>query len=752
MTAKKNTSTGPGQGDETQVQSLLSQRKTLAEELHGHTSRVQAEAALSPIFSADEATQMILLKRLVHEHDADAADLLLALHELAPEKTVRKEARRGLIQLAGAKVYPSWTPEPETSSVATPGANSAPRFWKGSVAQMRESGELQVILCWEQGLEQSETRLISFLLDFWEAGVKDFYTEVGSKRHIEEHISEMRRATRAAEAQADPAHSDTPVSFVDCTLAEGRRLLNEALSVNRWRKTEPHKDFRHHLPLVQQLVLHATEAGEDHGQTFISHGMEMDLVAANFAGAWAMGDFGLCYDLLTRGNALFEGHERAEWIEMRRNWADEAHPSHFEIYFLREREVQKASALWVPTSVLNARSNDAKEIELGWSLELTDTQLSGILPEMPMGTAVYKETGRRWFWTVFSLVQENGEWRISRIKDEGAAIQGLALDELQRRIKEHNDAVQKIMDEHTPDEPDAQQFFEEIIWRTWQILSLEDALRVKRPQDREVYEEAYNRAMSIRGVERAAVYAGELVTRFPDDPDHTVAVQRLGAVQVAMADRFASLGLTDMAEHFMELGETTLRATLSEDQPLSYLLLAELLVGREEYDKAEELLLHAREIAQEIDVRAQIEFDLASLALENERFADAQSYMERVAELVPNYPGLWATLGFIHRNQNNYPEAEVYYRRAIEEEPTDVRPYSELGSIYISQNQFEKARNVLSQGISTLPQSAHLRGLMSALYLDQGDRVRAAEYLAEAERLNPELEIVQVLREELKKK
>ena len=748
MTANKKTPTDSLQADETQVQLLLARRQAFAEELHGCTSRAEAQRLLADVFAADKATQMALLKTLARTRDSDAADLMLAVHELAPIKEVRKEARRGLIQLAGAKVYPSWTPEPEPAAVGGVAVENAPRFWKGLVAEMREAGELQLTLCWEYGLEYGEARMMSFLLDFWREGVKDFFTDTGTKRYIEDRLKEMRQRTRMAETEAgDEEHA----TYVDCTLAEGRRLLSEALDVNRWRKTEPHKDFRQALPLVQRLVLHASEVGEDRGLTFISRGLEPDMVAANFAGAWAMGDYGLCYDLLTRDSPLLEGHSRAEWIELRRRWADEAHPTRFELYFLTEREQSSQSGLWLPTSVLSARAAGPKEIEMGWSLQLADTPLSGTLPEMPMGTTVYKETGRHWFWTVYILEQQ-GEWRLARLRDEGASIQALPLDELQRRVQEHDEAIQKIMREHQPSEPDAQKYFDEIVRRSWQILSLDDARLVRNPLDKAIYEDAYGRAMSLRAVERAAVYAEELVRRFPNDPDHLSTQQRLGAVQVALAERFGSLGLSEQAKHFMELGEATLRDTLSTHDPLSYVLVAELLVGQGKEEDAEKLLLEAREFAQERDAQAQIEFDLAHIAVNQERFADAQRYLERLAEISPNYPSLWAMLGYAHREQGNFAEAEIAFKRSMEEDPTEVRAYAELGTLYVDRNEFDKARDVFSQGIRALPLSAHLRALMAMVYIEKGDLRRAREYVQEAERLNPDLEIVQAIRELLKKK
>lgn len=748
MTAQKKVPVDLSPEDEAEVQLLLTRRQAIAEELHGCTSRAQAEQVLAPVFSVNQTTQMALLKSLGRAHDSDSADLLLALHELAPEKTVRKEARRVLIQLTALKVFPSWTPAPEPAAVGV-AVENAPRFWRGVVTEMRESGELQLTLCWEYGIDFGEARMLSFLLDFWREGVKDFFVDTGTKRYIDGRIKSARQAARMTDAGSG---DEEPRNFVECTLAEGRRLLNEALDVNRWRQTEPNKEFRQALALVQRLILHASEVGEDRGLTFISHDLEPDMLVANFAGAWSMGDYGLCYDLLTHDSALLEGQARNEWIKMHRQWSDEARPARFEIYFLREREQSQQSSLWLPSSVISARSAGHREVELGWSLELMETPLSGTLPEMPMGTAVLKETGRHWFWTVFNLEREHDEWRIARVRDEGAAIQALPLDELHKRLKEHEEAIQKIMREHQPFDSNAQQYFDEIIWRSWQILTFDDALLVKNPLDKAIYEDAYDRAMSVRAVERAAVYAQALVNRFPHDPDSVVAQQRLGAVQIALSERFSSLGLHERAGSFMDLGETTLRSTLSAQHPLSYLLMAELLMSKQMYEEAEKLLLEARAFAQAHDVQAQIEFDLATLAVNQQRFPEAQHYLERLINIDPHYPGLWSMLGFVQHNQQDDAAAEVSLLRSIEEEPTEERAYTELGTLYVDQRELNKARDVINQGIRALPQSAALRALMALIYIEKGDSRRAHEYLVEAEHLNPNLEIIQAIREVLKKK
>jgi tetratricopeptide (TPR) repeat protein len=228
-------------------------------------------------------------------------------------------------------------------------------------------------------------------------------------------------------------------------------------------------------------------------------------------------------------------------------------------------------------------------------------------------------------------------------------------------------------------------------------------------------------------------------------------MQRLAVVEIAMGERFASLNLNEQARHFMDLGETALRASLSEQEPLGYMLLAELLIGRNELDEGEKLLLTARPLIQDPEQRAQVEFNLANLAINRERYAEAQGYLEQLAETTPNYPSIWYALGVVHQHQKHFEEAEQYYRRAIEADPTDVRAYSDLAGISVDRKDFNQARDIISQGIRALPQSAHLRALMALIYVEKKDRRRAQEYLSEAERLNPALEIVQAVRELVKR-
>jgi len=99
--------------------------------------------------------------------------------------------------------------------------------------------------------------------------------------------------------------------------------------------------------------------------------------------------------------------------------------------------------------------------------------------------------------------------------------------------------------------------------------------------------------------------------------------------------------------------------------------------------------------------------------------------------------------------RQNYAEAEVYYKRAIEQQPNDIRPYSELGSVYMNTNRLPDAYKIVEQGVQADPSSAHLKVLLAGVLLEMGDRRRAWAMLEEAERINPNLEIVQAVRQTL---
>jgi len=123
-----------------------------------------------------------------------------------------------------------------------------------------------------------------------------------------------------------------------------------------------------------------------------------------------------------------------------------------------------------------------------------------------MGTTVNKHTGRHWFWTSYTLAQENGEWRIQSMTDEGANLQGLPIDELQKQSKVLHDRVDEIVGERQPRDADAQDYIREVLRLVTQAMHYSDALLVKLPLDRSIYAEAAEQAQAGPSSERLSTW------------------------------------------------------------------------------------------------------------------------------------------------------------------------------------------------------------------------------------------------------
>lgn len=730
MSRKKEPILLLSEDENAQVQHLLENYQQIAHTLHQSSDQAHIERALSAIDELSEQAQIALLKALAKENSTDAADILAAVNAVSAQKEARKEARRSLIRLESSKTYPQWVPPVASTPVIQVNVEHEPRFWKGFATQAREEGEMQLLLTWEQGYDYGNARLIVFLLDYWNDGVKDIHVEVGSKHHVEEHINEIR--------------GKFPVPLVDCTLAEGKRLLEEALSVNAWRSTTPHKDYRNRQSLMNSLIFEADGLGQDRGHTFINPELTEAESALNFIGAWSMGDYGLAYDLLTDGSNAREGLSRDEWLERRRAWSDEAHPTRMELGFVHERE-QSQSALWLPTSITSSRQGTRKEIELGWSLELTETPLSGTLREMPLGTAVNKDTGRHWFWTTYTLVREKNVWRIQSISDEGANIQGLSINELQKRIKEYEEAIQEALKKRYTNQQEA---IEELAWRITQLLHFSDALLVHLPLDRTIYEEAYGRSVGAGNPERSLVYLERLAQRFPEQRGETL--RTLGATQLTQAYNDANRGLEARAEEFATVAEKNLREAVSVNNvATSHLLLAEMLLSLGRDDEAETEFRQASSMSPTPEEEAALEAGLGNLEIRREHLEEAIPHYERVIELDPKYPGIWFNFGFAHRHLQHFDKALDAYKRAIQQEPDDMRPYSEMTAIYMNRNDKQQARDIIEQGVRANPASSHLHALFASVLSTSGDQRAAQRELAEAEAIDPDIEIIARVREQL---
>ncbi len=337
--------------------------------------------------------------------------------------------------------------------------------------------------------------------------------------------------------------------------------------------------------------------------------------------------------------------------------------------------------------------------------------------------------------------------------DEGANAQGLPIADLQKRLKEHEDAIQHILKNEDPNGPNAQQHYSELVRRSIQSLHYIDALLVKLPFDNELYEKAVGHANGLAFMERALVYLQKWLAHIPENERarRAAILQQLGAVYASLASQYEEIGMQERGDQFFSLAEESIEQALQIDNTvLGHILLAELNMMQDKVEQAESELKQAQDLHPEREEEAQIEHDLAQIALERDQLDEAQRHFERVADLNAHYTNLWFNLGHVHRLQNNYAEATLFYQRAIEEDPRNIAAFSELGAIYLSQNNMKEAHEILERGLRINPQSANLRAMLAGVFLEEGKRRQAEAMLQEAEAINPDLEIVRAVRSALK--
>jgi tetratricopeptide (TPR) repeat protein len=763
-------STGPlGTADTTQVQSLMAQFHEIARALHKSQDQQQVEATLQPIMSVAEGTQFALLKVLSKEQSADAADVVLAVNEFSPSKEVRKEARRSLIRLQEVHVYPKWQPPAKHTALmevieASLASNNPPRFWKGFVTDSRDAGEVSLILLWEQGENYREVRLMGFLLDFWTEGIKDFFTEVDSKRRIEAFINDMR----------------SQVETLSCSLAKGRSLIQESLNVNKKTGTKPRGDYYKYQSLINQLILEAPDIGEmteeelaeeiEHAE--LNTHFEPPVVVTGFVDAWVSRNYTRAYSFLASSSDLLEGLTAEEWVERRQQWADTAQPAALLPGFIHEREAQK-SKLWLPNpfSRGNTGTDEQKEFDASWSIELAHNDPDASLPELPKPTMFYKENKRYWFWANFTLVKEEGNWCIQSMTDEGTNIQSLSINELQARIKEDDKRVQDITKKHAPTDPDAIEYLEDVLWHMIKPIYYDDALITKLPLDETLYTDATTRAMMIGELERSIAYLERMVERFPTRKAELLL--QIAALQIRLSEAYYSREDDDFSdeddldeeeaedertiidselsrgEHFYELAKATLEESLQLDESVTgHVLLADILIDNsdeEEFDVAEDHLEQARALTETPEDLAHIEMSEGELEMEREQYEHALRHFQQVLEYNPNYPDIWSRIGNVYHTLGNEEESIHAFQHAIELDPRYVDNYADLADIYIRSGQQAEARAVLEQGIQAVPKSSHLYVLLSATYISEDTR-RAEELLDKAESLEPDSEFIPLYR------
>jgi tetratricopeptide (TPR) repeat protein len=645
----------------------LQQYHQLASELRQSNTIDQAVLALEPLVNIAQTDQIAYLKALGQEDSSDAADVAQAMYNIAPDKEVRKEARRTLLRLEAQNIYSQWDITPEgivrpTILTITP--------------------------------EDSPT------------------------------------------AQQTDSKDEAPLGLDS--------LLQEL------------EEFFESLPGSPTL----------------------EPVTALLE-SWDDGDPDEAYDALSLRSPLREGLDADAWVERRIQWLESANTGLLKIAYVGEKD---------------KLAPDCVVVEANWSLPIANPTAEHPPLDLPTATCVFKETGRHWFWTSYVVVEEDGEWRITDMTDEGVTALQLPLEEIERILREKaakaserltalaDDEEEDFEDFDDDDEVDDEDFeeddeedfdeediddedddeeeeefnlnfleeIEEFIREATQAMHYHDAFIHQAPDDNPaVYQSAVEFAQIVRDTERAAAYFEQMAQNLPTIRGK--ALRGLAIMYEQMLQDYLDDDPTDPEperQRYNTLIEKTLRQAIETDETTrSHILLAEVLIRQDKnLDEAETLLKTADPSALEDEHIMSIEAGLAQIAESRDQKEEALQHYQKVASLDLDFPHLWLKIGSLQRQLGDTDEAIFNLQRSVKEEPDLIDAYVELSTIYTGQKQFNRARDILRKALDKAPDSVDVLASLAIVYTKSGDLHSAQRYLQQAEMLDEQNSFVALAR------
>ncbi|MBV9691436.1 MAG: tetratricopeptide repeat protein [Ktedonobacteraceae bacterium] len=482
---------------------------------------------------------------------------------------------------------------------------------------------------------------------------------------------------------------------------------------------------------------------------FGSDTLDAEETIEQFLELWSEGDYDSAYELFTDESDIRAGLSANEWVARREKWAAAAKPAHMRVDVVYDFDREEDGTT-------------TQEVEVFLSLEAKPGSVDTALKELPLGTISYAETGRQWSWARYTVVRANDddEWRIQSMKDEGATALHLSTAELEEHIENFSANLQtlaqkmgiKDLDSFDADHPntssdapvddeafaDTDDYLQEVLWIAQRAMHYADALIAQAPQDRIAYDKAAMQATVAQDWERAAAYLDLITKRFSEQKGEVLRSEAI--ILSRLVEEFDRREMYERADHLTTLVEKALRDSIANDNALEgYLMLADILIVNEaRHTEAENVLRQAQLLVTNTKDEANVLSSFGRLAAETGQHEEALRCYQRAAELDSQLGGIWGRIGREQRILLNYAAAEQSLKRSIEQEPEGTSAYADLAFIYtIEHNKLQEARELLELALDMDPESAELMAALAMTYIQSGDLATAQELLSDAELIDP---------------
>jgi tetratricopeptide (TPR) repeat protein len=131
-------------------------------------------------------------------------------------------------------------------------------------------------------------------------------------------------------------------------------------------------------------------------------------------------------------------------------------------------------------------------------------------------------------------------------------------------------------------------------------------------------------------------------------------------------------------------------------------------------------------------------YNLGTLYLRKNAFAEARQYLEQAVKLRPNYPEAWNNLGMLAAQQGQPDDAIRNFRESLRQRPDYAIALLNLGNVYRRQGNFPEAEKLLKHALELEPENPEVHYNLGMLYARQEQLQTASEYLQRAVSLRPE--------------
>jgi Flp pilus assembly protein TadD/peroxiredoxin len=131
-------------------------------------------------------------------------------------------------------------------------------------------------------------------------------------------------------------------------------------------------------------------------------------------------------------------------------------------------------------------------------------------------------------------------------------------------------------------------------------------------------------------------------------------------------------------------------------------------------------------------------YNLGTLYLSKNAFAEARQYLEQTVKLRPNYPEAWNNLAMIAAQQGQTDDAVRNFRESLRQRPDYAIALLNLGNVYRRQGNFSEAEKLLKRALELEPENPEVHYNLGMLYARQEQLQIASEYLQRAVNLRPD--------------